>query len=58
MNEKIRQEMKNNGVMQWQVAKLIGITESTLIRWLRDDPLPEEHRRKIEKAIKEGRSET
>lgn len=57
MNEKIRQTMKDNGIMQWEVAKIIGITEGTLIRWLRDDPLPEEHRQKIEQAIMEGRSE-
>ena len=55
MNEKIRQKMKDADMMQWEVAKKIGITESTLIRWLRDDPLTDEHRQKIEQAIKEGR---
>lgn len=55
MNENIKRQMKEAGLMQWQVAKIIGITEGTLIRWLRDDPMTKEHLEKIEQAINEGR---
>lgn len=58
MKDDYRQQMKDADLMQWQVAKRIGITEGTLIRWLRDDPIPEDHRQRIEQAIKEGRSES
>lgn len=35
-NEELKQKIKNNGFYQWQVALEAGITEATLIRWLRE----------------------
>ena len=34
-NKKIRDAMKNKGVRQWQVALRLGVSDQTLIRWLR-----------------------
>ena len=34
-NKKIREAMKNKGVRQWQVALRLGVSDQTLIRWLR-----------------------
>ena len=34
-NEKIRNAMKSKGVRQWQVALRLGVSDQTLIRWLR-----------------------
>lgn len=50
MNQEIRQMIKTEGLKQWQVAKALGVTEYTFIRWLRDD-LSEERRNAIYKAI-------
>ena len=50
MNTDVRQKIKAAGVYQWQVAKACGISEVTLIRWLRDE-LSEERRKAIMAAI-------
>ena len=49
-NQKIRETAKRNGVKQWQIAKHLGISEPTLVRWLRA-PLPEEKEASILAAI-------
>ena len=53
-HEEIKKLIKEAGLKQWQIAKRIGITAGTLTVWLRDDPLPEEHRQLILDAIKKG----
>ncbi len=56
-NEKIRQEIEQVGVLYWQVAAALGISESTFSRWLRHPLGPEKEskvRAAIEKARKEG----
>lgn len=50
MNSEIRQKIKAEGLYQWEVAKACGVTEYTLIRWLRDE-LSEERRKAIMAAI-------
>ena len=50
MNEDIRKTIKAAGLKQWQVAKELGISEATIIRWLRDE-LNEERRNAIFSAI-------
>lgn len=52
MNQEIRQAIKAAGLKQWQVAKAIGVSEYSFIRWLRDE-LPEERRKAVYKAIEE-----
>ena len=39
-NERIRKILAIEGMRQWQLAKLLGVSEFTLIRRLRDE-LPE-----------------
>lgn len=41
MNMAIRNKIKAAGVFQYQVADRLGVSEMTLIRWLRK-PLPKE----------------
>ena len=50
MNKEIRDRIRIAGLKQWQVAKACGVTESTFIRWLRDE-LTEERRQAIFAAI-------
>ena len=49
-NSEIKEKFKKLGIPQWQVAEAIGISERTLIVWLRSELSPE-HRRLIEEAI-------
>lgn len=49
-NEKIRKKARRNGVPYWQICDEIGISEPTLIRWLRK-PLPPDKEAKIISAI-------
>lgn len=51
MNQEIRNAIKAAGVKQWMVAKELGISEYTLVRWLRDE-LSEERKKAIYAAIK------
>ena len=50
MNNDIKDIIKQKGIKQWQVAEKIGISERTLIVWLRSE-LNDDRRQKIEKAI-------
>ena len=49
-NESIRQAAKSARVCLWQVAAEIGVSEPTLVRWLRF-PLPEDKEQQIMAAI-------
>lgn len=35
-NKELKQKIKESGFCQWQVALETGVTEMTLIRWLRE----------------------
>jgi len=50
VNQEIRKAIKAAGLKQWEVARACGITEYTLIRWLRDE-LSEERKKAIFGAI-------
>ena len=56
MNSDIKQTMKTNFVPQWKVADRLGISEMTLIRWLRKE-LPEGKRLQIMQAIEQLKKE-
>ncbi|MDD6229748.1 MAG: hypothetical protein PUA95_03335 [Lactimicrobium massiliense] len=49
-NQDIRQEMADNDLPYWMVAAEIGISESTLIRWMRL-PLSDDKKAQVEEAI-------
>ena len=49
-NERIRAAAKDRRVMLWQIADRIGVSEFTLVRWLRHE-LPEDKKQKILEAI-------
>lgn len=52
-NIKIRVKMFETGLKQWELAKLMGVSESVLSRKLRDE-LPEEEQDRIIKLIEEN----
>lgn len=51
-NETIRQKMKENKVYLWQIGYKIGVTEMTIIRWLRL-PLDKQKEKRLAAAIDE-----
>lgn len=57
-NQTIREMAKRKDVKHWQIAEYLGISEPTIMRWLRV-PLSTERERIITEAIeaiaKEGR---
>lgn len=56
-NHEIRQRIKNSGLKHWQVAAGMGISEATLVRWLRAKEIPLEHQQMILNELeKTGRS--
>lgn len=50
-NENIRKRAKAAGIPLWRIAAELGVSEPTIIRWLRF-PLSDERRKEIETAIK------
>lgn len=52
-NAAIREALAQKNMTQWQLAILLGISEPTLTRWLRQE-LPEERKNKILELIKNG----
>lgn len=52
-NKKIRIAMLECDLSQWELAKLLGISESQMSRKLRDE-LPEDEQEKIVSLIEEG----
>lgn len=51
-SKELREMMTRNDLKQWQVAAKMGISEYTIIRWLRGEPSAE-HAAMIKKAIEE-----
>lgn len=52
-NIKIRIAMSDNHVTQWKLARLLGVSESTVWRLLREE-LPEEEKTRIVEIIEGG----
>lgn len=50
VNSNIREKAKQAGVRHWQIALHLGISEQTLVRWLRT-PLDSEKAQRINSAI-------
>ena len=55
-NLEIKEQIKRSGLKQYEVAKLLNISEFTLVRHLRYE-LPQEEKEKILKIIKENKKE-
>ncbi len=53
MNNDIKKKIKAAGLHQYQVADLCGISETTLVRWLRYE-LNDEKKNMIFTAIEKG----
>ena len=51
-NQTIRDAAKMNGVKHWQIAEYLGISEPTIMRWLRT-PLSAEKEKAVMEAIEE-----
>ena len=51
-NIKIRMKLLEKGLKQWELGKVLGKSESTIYRLLREE-LPEEEQDRIVKAIEE-----
>ena len=49
-NQTIREVAKRKGVKHWQIAVYLGISEPTIMRWLRT-PLSPEREKAIMEAI-------
>lgn len=49
-NNEIREKAKRAGVKHWQIAIQLGVSEQTLVRWLRT-PLDESKAQRITEAI-------
>jgi len=52
-NSKVRISMLKSGIKQWEVASMLGISESVLSRKLRDE-LPEEEQDQIVSLIEKA----
>lgn len=52
MNKKIKEEIRKAGLFQYQIANKMGVSEQTLIRWLRFD-ISDETAAAIRRAIDE-----
>ena len=52
-NQDIKKKIKDAGVHQYQIADILGVSEATLVRWLRYE-LTDEQRNMIFDAIEKG----
>ena len=49
-NQEVRNRAKRMGVKHWQIAEYLGISEPTIMRWLRV-PLSQEREKMVLEAI-------
>lgn len=49
-NAEIRKNIRKSGFFQWQIADALGVAETTLVRWLRNE-LPDDKKKAIYSAI-------
>ena len=60
-NQDLRDEMRIANVRQWEVAEAIGISEMTMVKWLRrelDDSKKALVREGISKAVQQHKQNT
>lgn len=53
-NNRIRKELKERGIKYWELARIMGISDATLTRRLRDEIPAEEQDRIIELIRQHG----
>lgn len=53
-NQEIKELMKENSIYMWEVAKQLGVNETSFCKWFRE-PLTEEKQQRIILAIEEIR---
>lgn len=51
MNEEIKNKLRNHGIRMWELSDAIGVSESTIYRWMRHE-LSKEQRGVIDSAIR------
>lgn len=51
-NQKIEQLLKREKIFKWQIARKIGIHETSFIRWFRDE-LSQEQIQRVLSAVEE-----
>lgn len=51
-NQKVRDTAKAAGIKHWEIANYMGISEPTLVRWLRT-PMPDGREKTVLRAIAE-----
>jgi len=56
LNESIRRELRLHGIPLWRAALAAGISEQTLIRWLRVE-LTGERKARVEAALEQLKEE-
>lgn len=49
--EDVRATLKERRIFQWELARALGISEFTLVRWLRNGPMSEERAKAVQEAI-------
>lgn len=55
-NKRVRVAMMENDVPQWRLAKMLGVSENTVWRRLREE-LPEEEQMRLIRIIEGGESD-
>jgi len=50
-SKEMRRKIKESGKKQWQIAAAAGISEATIIRWLREEELPIERQKTLTEAL-------
>ena len=55
-NKKVRVAMMENDVPQWKLAKMLGVSENTVWRRLREE-LPEEEQTRLVRIIEGGETD-
>ena len=49
----IKETIRKKQLKQWEVAQKVGISEGTLVVWLRDNPVRKDREQRIREAIRE-----
>ena len=52
-NSDVRTLARDNSVFLWEIGKRIGKSEQTIVKWLRDEPLPISRKTLLVTAINE-----
>lgn len=50
MNEILRRRLRSEGIPLWKVALTVGVSEQTLIRWMRT-PLEGDRKKRVDAAV-------